>query len=156
EAIEPFAGYAFNKSHSAAYAYLAYVTAYLKVHYSVEFLAALLTSEALLGNTEKVVRYINECRELGVSVLPPDINLSGLNFSPDGRDKIRFGLRAVKNAGENSILAVIEARRDGPFRSLYEFCERVDQRQLNKRLVESLIKAGAMDSLNPAGGKAGR
>ncbi len=157
EAIEPFAGYAFNKSHSAAYAYLAYVTAYLKVHYSVEFLAALLTSEALLGNTEKVVRYINECRELGVSVLPPDINLSDLNFSPDGRDKIRFGLRAVKNAGENSITAILEARTaGGAFRSLYEFCERVDGRQLNKRLVESLIKAGAMDSLNPAGGKAGR
>ncbi len=148
EVMEPFAGYAFNKSHSAAYAYLAYVTAYLKMHYTVEFMAALLTSEAGLGNTDKVVRYINECREMGVTVLPPDVNVSNLNFTPLGSE-IRFGLRAVKNVGENSVRAILDARAAvGRFISLYQFCEKVDLRQLNKRVLESLIKAGAMDSIH--------
>ncbi len=145
ELMEQFAGYGFNKSHSAAYAYLAYITAYLKAHYPVEFMAALLTSET--GNTEKVVKYINECREMGVTVLPPDINVSEIDFTPVGK-AIRFGLRAIKNVGENAIRAVLEARRQvGRFTSLLQFCEKVDLRQINKRVVESLIKAGAMDSL---------
>jgi len=154
EGIEPFAGYAFPKAHSAAYAYLAYVTGYLKVHFTVEFMAALLTSEAGLGNTDKVVRYINEAREMGLTVLPPDINLSGLNFTPEGLERIRFGLRAVKNVGENAILAILEARQGaGRFTSIYQFCEKTDLRAMNKRVVESLIKAGALDSLNPAKGQ---
>ncbi len=158
EVLEPFAGYAFNKSHSAAYAYLAYVTGYLKIHYTVEFMAAVLTCEAGLGNTDKVVRYINEAREMGLTVLPPDINLSGLNFTPEGLERIRFGLRAVKNVGENAILAILEARQivggdAGRFTSLYQFCEKTDLRAMNKRVVESLIKAGALDSLNPAKGQ---
>ncbi len=153
EVMEPFAGYAFTKSHSAAYAYLAYVTAYLKANYTVEFMAALLTSEAGLGNTDKVVKYINECREMGVTVLPPDINLSGIDFTPEGGN-IRFGLRAVKNTGENAITAILAARQDaGRFTSLYQLCEKVDLRHLNKRMLESLIKAGALDSMNAARGR---
>ncbi len=145
ELMEQFAGYGFNKSHSAAYAYLAYLTAYLKAHYPVEFMAALLTSET--GNTEKVVKYINECREMGITVLPPDINVSDINFTPVG-DAVRFGLRAIKNVGENAIRAVLEARRAvGRFTSLLQFCEKVELHQMNKRVLESLIKAGAMDSL---------
>jgi DNA polymerase-3 subunit alpha len=143
--MEQFAGYGFNKSHSAAYAYLAYITAYLKTYYPVEFMAALLTSET--GNTEKVVRYINECREMGVTVLPPDINVSEVDFTPAGK-AMRFGLRAIKNVGESAIRAVLEVRREaGRFTSLLQFCEKVDLRNLNKRVLESLIKAGAMDSL---------
>jgi DNA polymerase-3 subunit alpha len=140
-----FAGYGFNKSHSAAYAYLAYVTAYLKAHYPVEFMAALLTSET--GNTAKVVKYINECRERGVKVLPPDINSSDWSFTPDG-EAIRFGLGAIKNLGQNAVESVIAARRElGRFTSLHQFAEKVDLTALNRRMIESLIKAGAMDSL---------
>lgn len=143
--MEQFAGYGFNKSHSAAYAYLAYVTAYLKAHYPVYFMAALLTSEA--GNSAKLVRYINECREMGIRVLPPDVNTSQWSFTPDG-EAIRFGLGAIKNLGQSSAEAILAARREvGRFRSLYHFCERVDLGALNRRVLENLIKAGAMDSL---------
>lgn len=143
--MEQFAGYGFNKSHSAAYAYLAYVTAYLKAHYPVEFMSALLTSET--GNTAKVVKYISECREMGIQVLPPDVNESDLNFTPSG-PAIRFGLGAVKNVGQNAIEAIVNARQEGGrFTSLYEFCERVDTKALNSRMMESLVKAGALDSL---------
>ncbi len=145
--MEEFAGYGFNKSHSCAYALLAYQTAYLKTHYPVEFMAALLTSET--GNTEKVVRYINEARGMGISILPPDVNESDLYFTPVG-DAIRFGLAAIKNVGENTAKAIREARLgEGEFKSLYEFCERIEPRFLNKRVFESLIKSGAMDSLGP-------
>jgi DNA polymerase III subunit alpha len=141
-----FAGYGFNKSHSAAYALLAYHTAYLKTHYPVEFMAALLTS--VTGNTDEVVKYINECREMGIAVEPPDIHVSDANFTPHG-PAIRFGLAAVKNVGHNAIASIVEARRklSRPFRSMFEFCEGVDLRLLNKRVLESLIKSGAMDSL---------
>ncbi len=143
--MEQFAGYGFNKSHSAAYAYLAYVTAYLKAHYPVYFMAALLTSEA--GNSAKLVRYINECREMGIRVLPPDVNTSQWSFTPDG-EAIRFGLGAIKNLGQSSAEAILAARQEvGRFRSLYHFCERVDLSALNRRVLENLIKAGAMDSL---------
>ena len=108
--MEQFAGYGFNKSHSAAYAYLAYVTAYLKAHYSVEFMSALLTSES--GNTDKIVKYINECREMGIRVLPPDVNHSDLNFTPTGSE-IRFGLGAIKNVGQGAVEAIEAARRGG-------------------------------------------
>ncbi len=146
--MEKFAGYGFNKSHSAAYAYLAYVTAYLKAHFPTEFMAALLTSET--GNTAKVVKYINECREMSIRVLPPDVNSSAFDFTPDG-DSIRFGLGAIKNVGANaveSIVAALQASKAGPFTSLYDFCERVDLGAVNRRMIESFIRAGAMDSLS--------
>ncbi len=140
-----FAGYGFNKSHSAAYALLAYHTAYLKTHYPVEFMAALLTS--VTGSTDDVVKYINECREMGIAVEAPDINVSDANFTPHG-EAIRFGLAAVKNVGGNAIESIVAARKKlGCFKSIYEFCENVDLRLLNKRVLESLIKSGAMDSL---------
>ncbi len=142
--MEQFAGYGFNKSHSAAYAYLAYVTAYLKAHYPLEFMSALLTSET--GATTKIVKYINECRDMGIRVLPPDVNHSELNFIPDG-DAIRFGLGAIRNVGPNPVAAIVAAReRVGRFRSLYHFAEQVDLSSINRRILESLIRAGAMDS----------
>src|SRR3984885_4074776 len=143
--MEQFAGYGFNKSHSAAYAYLAYVTAYLKAHYALEFLSALLTSE--MGNTDKVVKYINECREMGIPVLPPDVNSSGRDFSPDGQG-VRMGLCAIRNVGAGAADAVIEARENGgPFKSLYDLCERVDLTSVNKRVLENFVKGGALASL---------
>jgi DNA polymerase-3 subunit alpha len=139
-----FAGYGFNKSHSAAYALLAYHTAYLKTHYPVEFMAALLTS--VTGSTDDVVKYINECREMGIAVEAPDINVSDANFTPHG-ESIRFGLAAVKNVGGNAIESIVAARKKlGQFKSIFEFCENVDLRLLNKRVIESLIKSGAVDS----------
>jgi DNA polymerase-3 subunit alpha len=143
--MEQFAGYGFNKSHSAAYALLAYHTAYLKTHYPVEFMAALLTS--VTGNTDDVVKYINECREMGIPVEPPDINVSDANFTPHD-SAIRFGLAAVKNVGHTAIDSIVAARKKlGRFASFFEFCEHVDLRLLNKRVLESLTKSGAMDSL---------
>src|ERR1700723_1905199 len=148
--MEEFAGYGFNKSHSCAYALLAYQTAYLKTHYPVEFMAALLTSET--GNADKAVKYINEARGMGISILPPDINESDLYFTPVS-EAIRFGLAAIKNVGENTAKAIRESRlSQGEFRSLYDFCERIESRFLNKRVFESLIKSGAMDSLGPREG----
>jgi DNA polymerase III subunit alpha len=140
-----FAGYGFNKSHSCAYALLAYQTAWLKTHYPVEFMAAMLTSET--GNTEKVVKYINEARSMGITVLPPDVNSSDLNFTPVG-DSIRFGLAAIKNVGENTVKGILAARETlGRFTSFFEFCEAVDTRLLNKRVLESLVRSGALDGL---------
>jgi DNA polymerase III subunit alpha len=139
-----FAGYGFNKSHSAAYALLAYHTAYLKTHHPVDFMAALLTS--VTGSTDDVVKYINECREMEIAVEPPDINVSASNFTPHGA-AIRFGLAAVKNVGGNAIESIVAARKKlgRSFKSFYEFCEEIDLRLLNKRVLESLIKSGAMD-----------
>jgi DNA polymerase-3 subunit alpha len=143
--MEKFAGYGFNKSHSAAYAYLAYVTAYLKAHYPLEFMSALLTSET--GNTTKVVKYINECREMGIQVVAPDVNRSALTFAPDGSG-IRFGLGAIKNVGANAVESIVKAREEGGrFTSLFDFCERVDLWAVNRRMLESFLKAGALDSL---------
>jgi len=143
--MEQFAGYGFNKSHSAAYADLAYVTAYLKAHYPREFMSALLSSE--MSNSDKVVKYINECREMGIDVRPPDVNSSGTDFMPDG-EGIRTGLCAVRNVGSNAAESMIEARRSGgPFTSLHDLCERVDLSAVNRRILENLIKAGALSSL---------
>jgi DNA polymerase-3 subunit alpha len=143
--ITEFAGYGFNKSHSCAYALLAYQTAWLKTHYPVEFMAALLTSET--GNTEKVVKYIREAREMSITVLPPDVNSSEVYFTPVG-EAIRFGLAAIKNVGENTVRGILEAReRLAGFRTFFQFCDAVDSRLLNRRVLESLIKSGAMDSL---------
>ena len=142
-----FAKYAFNKSHSAAYAVVAYRTAWLKHYYPVEFMAALISS--VMGDTNSVSLYIQECKRLGIDILPPDINESYKKFTVvDG--KIRFGLMAVKNVGQNFIETIIKAREDGPFSSFTDFCERmenIDSSVMNKRAVESLIKCGAMNSL---------
>jgi len=178
DAMEQFAGYGFNKSHSAAYAWLAYQTAYLKANYPAYFMAALLTSER--ANTDKMVQYLGECREMGITVLPPDVNQSEMFFtvipgnsrrpgpeesavtadssSPDPHEAPRndmehgilFGLSAIKNVGEGAVEAVLAARRDGgPFRSLFDLCDRVDVRAVNRRVVESFVKSGSFDSIDP-------
>ena len=152
--MDKFSGYGFNKSHSAAYALVAYQTAYLKTHYPVEFMAALLTSET--SKPESVVKYIGECREISISVEPPDVQISGAQFTPHVTPEcqaIRFGLAAVKNVGGNAIESIIKAREEvgGRFKSFWEFCEKVDLRVMNKRVIESLIKAGALDSLGTRG-----
>jgi DNA polymerase-3 subunit alpha len=179
--MEQFAGYGFNKSHSAAYAWLAYQTAYLKANYPAYFMAALLTSER--ANTDKIVQYTSECREMGIRILPPDVNesdifftvaaraASGAGFTPEegaggpggarapaegtalqqppAHDAVRFGLAALKNVGEGAVEAVLRARKDAPFRSLFDFCERVDLRAANRRVMESFIKSGSFDSIDP-------
>src|SRR6185436_10777147 len=142
--MEQFAGYGFNKSHSAAYALLAYQTAYLKAHYPNYFLAAVLTSER--GSQDKVVKYIHECREMNIPIRPPDVNVSDVFFTPS-ETAIRFGLAAIKNVGESAIASITAQK---PFKSIFDFCERVDSRTVNKRVIESLIKAGAFDSVSPA------
>jgi DNA polymerase-3 subunit alpha len=144
--MENFAGYGFNKSHSAAYALIAYQTAYFKANYPVALLAALLTS--VRGNSDKVSYYIQECRRMNIEIMPPDINESLTDFTVVGDKRIRFGLGAVKNVGEGAVTAIIQARKTGSaFCSLDDFCERVDLRQVNKRVVESLILCGAFSSL---------
>ena len=145
ELMAYFAGYGFNKSHSAAYALVAYQTAWLKAHFPVHFMAALLTNDK--GNTEKLVQYLNECRAMKIDVLPPDVNTSGLHFTVDG-PKIRFGMSAIKNAGDAPIRSIVETRdREGRFPSLHELCSQVDLRLVNKRVLEALVHAGALDSL---------
>ncbi len=146
--MEKFSGYGFNKSHSAAYALVAYQTAYLKTHYPVEFMSALLTSE--ISKPENVVKYIKECREMEIAVEPPDVRYSDADFTPHG-DKIRFGLTAIKNVGRNAIDSILTVRdeltKEGKsFAGFQEFCEKIDLRLLNKRVIESLVKAGALDS----------
>lgn len=142
--MEYFAGYGFNKSHSAAYALVAYRTAWLKVHYPVHFMAALLTTEK--GNTDKLVQYVNECREMGIRVLPPDVGRSGLDFTVEG-NAVRFGLSAIKNVGEGAIESVLEARSRGvAFRSIFDLCAEVDLRLVNKRVLEALVGSGALDA----------
>jgi DNA polymerase-3 subunit alpha len=142
--METFGKYGFNKSHSTAYAIISYQTAYLKAHYPIEFMAALLTSEK--DNRDKIINHISSCKEMGINVLPPDINESESDFSVSG-EKIRFGLAAVKNVGVGAIESIISVRgKEGPFRSIVDFCERVDPRKVNKRVIESLIKCGTFDS----------
>jgi len=145
--MEKFAGYGFNKSHTAAYALIAFQTAYLKSHYPLEFMAALLSSE--VSNTDKIVRLINECRAKDLPVLPPDINQGDVDFTVvDGR--IRFGLSAIKGLGQAAIESVIEARQEGPFTDLFDLCRRVDLRRVNRKVIEALIKSGAFDSTGVA------
>ena len=143
--MSSFASYAFNKSHAACYAYVAFQTAYLKCHYPSEFMAALLTS--VLDNTDKVIEYSGECARLGIKVLPPDVNVSNGGFTADGSGQIRFGLNAVKNVGRNLIENVVKGRQNKPYTSLYDFCKRMHGNELNRRAVECLIKAGAFDHL---------
>jgi DNA polymerase-3 subunit alpha len=142
--MEKFAAYGFNKSHSAAYALVAYHTAYLKAHYPVEFMAALLTED--MENTDKVIKNISEVRSMGIQVLPPDINASSRSFTVHDK-AIRFGLGAVKGVGDAALESIMEVRREQPFATLHDFCERVDLRKVNKKVVEALIKCGAFDSL---------
>jgi DNA polymerase III subunit alpha len=143
--IVTFGRYGFNKSHSVAYSVLSYHTAWLKTHYPAEFMAALLSSE--IGNTDKVVQYINEARELDLEILPPDVNESGFKFTVIGDRRIRFGLGAVRNVGEGAIDSIISGREAAPYASLAELVERIDLRLCNKRVLESLVAAGACDSL---------
>ncbi len=143
ELMAKFAGYGFNKSHSAAYALIAYQTAYLKAHYPAEFMSALLSAN--MGDTDKIVKYIADCREMGIKVLPPDINRSSMDFTVSG-DTIRFGLRAVKNVGSSAIEEILRAREEaGEFTSIEDFLERVDGRRVNRKVTESLVKCGAFD-----------
>jgi DNA polymerase III subunit alpha len=143
--IETFGRYGFNKSHSVAYSILSYQTAWLKAHHPAEFMAALLSSE--IGNTDKVVQYINEARELGLEILPPDVNESGFKFTVVGDNRIRFGLGAVRNVGEGAIASIIAGRQPVSYTSVAELVERIDLRLCNKRVLESLVAAGACDSL---------
>ena len=144
EQMETFAEYGFNKSHSAAYAIITYQTAYLKAHYPVAFMAALLTSEK--DNRDKIIKYMSNCKEMGISILPPDINESQKDFSISG-ENIRFGLAAVKNVGEAAIESIIAMRQQEKFSSFPDFLSRVDLRKVNKRVIESLIKCGSFDSM---------
>ena len=144
ELIQKFAGYGFNKSHAAAYAVVCYQTGYLKAHYPMEFMAALMTTD--MGNADKIVGYFTECRDLNIKVLPPDVNESHKNFTVVDQ-AIRFGLAAIKNVGEGAVESIIEIRNTtGPFKSFFEFCRRVDLHKVNKRMLEGLIKTGAFDS----------
>src|SRR5438046_605009 len=152
--IETFGRYGFNKSHAVAYSVLSYQTAWLKAHYAPEFLSALLSSE--IGNTDSVVRYINEARELGLEVLPPDVNESGFKFTVVGDRRLRFGLGAIKNVGAGAIESILAGRTaEGPYRSLVDLCDRIDLRLCNKRVLEALIDAGACDSLGGQDRKSG-
>lgn len=143
--IAHFAGYGFNKSHSAAYAHIAYQTAFLKAHYPLEFMAATMSSE--MENTDRIVVLRDECKRMGIEVFPPDVNESQARFRVTDTG-LRFGLGAIKNVGLGAIDSIVKARQDrGHFSSLYDFCQRVDLRLVNKRVIESLIQAGAMDTL---------
>lgn len=141
--IEKFAGYGFNKSHAAAYALISYQTAYLKTHYPTEFMAAFMTCE--IGNPDKIMLSFSECRSLHIPILPPDINVSQRHFTVVDK-QIRFGLAAIKNVGEAAVEAILAGRRSGPYRSLFDFCGRIDHGKLNKRALEGFIKVGAFDS----------
>lgn len=148
ELLSNFASYGFNKSHSAAYALISYQSAYLKKHFPVEFMASLLNSE--IGNFDKIALYLNECRKMGIEVLPPDINESGADFTivedASGKKKIRVGLETVKHVGRTAVEEILKARQNGPFKSLRDFCNRVDTGIVNSRAIDSLIKSGAFDS----------
>ena len=147
-----FAEYCFNKSHSTAYGAVTYQTAYLKAHYPVAYMAALLTVNA--GASDKVQRYISNCNAMGIEVMPPDINASGIDFTPKG-DRILFGLSAVRNLGDGAIRAVIGSREsEGAFQSLADLCDRLPSAVLNRRSMESLIHCGAMDALEPEANRA--
>jgi len=144
-----FAGYGFNKSHSAAYALVSYQTAYLKAHFAPEFMASVLTSES--GNLDKISQYIFECKKMGIKILPPDVNASSDTFTTDHERQIRFSLSAIKNVGTPAVAAILSGRKDGkPYESLFDFCRRVDLRAFTPKMVECLILAGAFDSLGPS------
>ena len=145
--VEKFAGYGFNKSHSAAYALVSYQTAWLKAHYPAQFMAATMSSD--MDKTDKVVTFIEECRNAGLTLLPPDVNAGGFQFTVDDDDNIIYGLGAIKGLGEGPVESLIHARQEKPFKDLFDFCARVDPRKLNKRAIEALIRSGALDKIGP-------
>ena len=146
--MEKFAGYGFNKSHSAAYALVAYQTGWLKAHYPAEFMAATISSD--MDKTDKVVTFIDECRAMDLALLPPDVNHGQFHFSVDNQGRIIYGLGAIKGLGEGPVESIIAARSEaGPFKDLFDFCARVDGRKVNKRALEALIRSGALDSIGP-------
>jgi DNA polymerase III subunit alpha len=146
--VEKFAGYGFNKSHSAAYALVSYQTAWLKAHYPGPFMAAVMATE--MDNLDKVVPLIEECRHLGLTVTPPDVNVGGYKFTVDTEGRVVYGLGAIRGVGEGPIGAIVEARQaDGRFADLFDFCRRVDPKRMNKRTLEALIRSGALDNLGP-------
>jgi DNA polymerase-3 subunit alpha len=146
--IEYFSGYGFNKSHSTAYALISYRTAYLKANFPIEFMTALLTSER--NNTDKIVEYVNEAERMGITIAPPDINESEALFKVETPNKIRFGLLAIKNIGSGAVESILEARKEGKLNSLEELCSKIDLRLANKKVLESLIKCGALDTFHKA------
>ena len=149
--VEKFAGYGFNKSHSAAYALVSYQTLWLKAHYPAEFMAAVMSSD--MQNTDKVVTFIEECRDMGLTVLPPDVNSGEYMFGVNDDGHIVYGLGAIKGVGEGPIEAIVEARKKGgDFKDLFDFCERTDARRINKRVLEALIRSGALDLMGPKPG----
>lgn len=146
--VEKFAGYGFNKSHSAAYALVSYQTAWLKAHYPGPFMAAVMSTE--MDNLDKVVPLIEECRHLKLTVTPPDVNVGGYKFTVDTEGRVVYGLGAIRGVGEGPIGAIVEARNaDGPFKDLFDFCRRIDPKRMNKRTLEALIRSGALDTLGP-------
>ncbi|PCK08371.1 MAG: DNA polymerase III subunit alpha [Alteromonadaceae bacterium] len=145
--VEKFAGYGFNKSHSAAYAIVSYQTAWLKANYPAHFMAATMSSD--MDKTDKVVTFIEEVREMGLVLLPPDLNQGEFQFSVDSENNIIYGLGAIKGLGEGPVESIIEARKDGPFTDLFNFCARIDSRKVNKRALEALVRCGAIDSIGP-------
>ena len=147
--MEKFAGYGFNKSHSAAYALLAYQTGWLKTHYPAEFMAATISSD--MDKTDKVVTFIDECRSMNLELLPPDVNHGMFQFSVDDKGSVLYGLGAIKGLGEGPIEAIITARECGEFKNIFDFCTRVDGRKVNKRALEAMIRGGAMDQIGPEG-----
>lgn len=147
--VEKFAGYGFNKSHSAAYAVVSYQTAWLKTHYPSQFMAATMSSD--MDKTDKVVTFIEECREMKLTLMPPDVNSGEFMFTVNEQDHIIYGLGAIKGLGEGPVESIIDARKDGPFKDLFDFCARIDSRKVNKRALEALIRSGALDSIGPGG-----
>ena len=146
--VEKFAGYGFNKSHSAAYALVSYQTLWLKVHYPAEFMAAVMSAD--MDNTDKIVTLVDECERMGIEILPPDLNAGKYKFTVDGKGRIVYGIGAIKGVGEGPIEAIIEAREtQGAFKDLFDFCAKVDIKRVNKRVLEKLVLAGAMDNLGP-------
>ncbi|WP_046078360.1 DNA polymerase III subunit alpha [Halomonas sp. HG01] len=147
--VEKFAGYGFNKSHSAAYGLVSYQTAWLKAHYPGPFMAAVMSTE--MDNLDKVVPLIEECRHIGLTVTPPDVNVGGYKFTVDDEGRVVYGLGAIRGVGEGPIGAIVEAREEGgAFRDLFDFCKRVDPKRMNKRTLEALIRSGALDNLGPS------
>ncbi len=146
--MEKFAGYGFNKSHSAAYALISYQTAWLKAHHPAAFMAAVLSSD--MDNTDKVVMLVDECRQMNLTLLPPDVNYSHYKFTVNEQGEIVYGLGAIKGVGEGPIELMVTLRKDQPFKNLFDFCQRIDMRKLNKRTLEALIRSGAMDQLGPS------
>jgi DNA polymerase-3 subunit alpha len=148
--MEKFAGYGFNKSHSAAYALVAYQTGWLKAHYPAEFMAATISSD--MDKTDKVVTFIDECRAMGLELLPPDVNNGQFHFSVDEQGRVLYGLGAIKGLGEGPVGNIIAARSEGgPFKDMFDFCARVDGRKVNKRALEAMIRSGALDEIGPQG-----